>query len=220
MSDNSPLILAIITGLTMGQLAILHCFGMCGPLHLMVCTHNRTRPTSSMLLFNSGRVLGYTTAGGILGVIGSYFEFLQHECCHQAMGKINYGVLLSALMMFYMSYRAFRKVKSTKITALFWQRFLRVDKRLPLALGGFLTALMPCHILYLAYAAAVVSGKFTLGCVILLSFALPQTFCMQAGVVLGKLIHSKYENLFERLFPWLALGLGSFYSFLVVSKLH
>ena len=46
------LIGSILAGIGLGWIAVPHCYGMCGPLHISVCALNRTKSFTQLSLFN------------------------------------------------------------------------------------------------------------------------------------------------------------------------
>lgn len=56
---------AITAGIGLGWIAIPHCCGMCGPLHLAICSINRQKVIATGLNFNIGKLIGYTIAGAL-----------------------------------------------------------------------------------------------------------------------------------------------------------
>ena len=87
---------AIFAGLALGWVAIPHCFGMCGPLHISVCATHRNKSLKALSLFNIGRISGYSFAGLLFGAFGEFIN----------LGPSNFVVSLScfhseALLLFY-----------------------------------------------------------------------------------------------------------------------
>ena len=65
---------SILAGLALGWVAIPHCYGMCGPLHVSVCALHRTQSLKALSLFNIGRVTGYSLAGLLFGAFGEFIN--------------------------------------------------------------------------------------------------------------------------------------------------
>ena len=73
--------------------------------------------------------------------------------------------------------------------------------------------------LYAAFAMAVGTGRWYLGGAFMLAFVITQTFFMQLGISLGRLVDKKWGARFEKAFPWICLAIGSFYIVLFILKL-
>ena len=53
----------------------------------------------------------------------------------------------------------------------------------------------------------------------MLAFVVTQTFFMQLGISLGRLVDKKWGARFEKAFPWICLAIGTFYILLFILKL-
>ena len=216
------LIAAIIAGSALGWVAIPHCYAMCGPLHISVCALHREKSLKALSLFNLGRIVGYTTAGLLFGAFGEFINLgTAHSCCPDAAPSVR-GAVLSLLfpgvMMFFIAIYAFRK-KGLAAPKTNWMSKLFSGGLGKLAAGGVCSALIPCGMLYAAFAMAVGTGKWWLGGAFMLAFVVTQTFFMQLGISLGRLVDKKWGVRFEKAFPWICLAIGVFYIVLFVLKL-
>ena len=70
-----------------------------------------------------------------------------------------------------------------------------------------------------SFAMAVGTGRWYLGGVFMLAFVITQTFFMQLGISLGRLVDKKWGARFEKAFPWICLSIGLFYIVLFAVKL-
>ena len=218
----NELVSAIVLGSAVGWAAIPHCYAMCGPLHVSVCALHREKSLKALSLFNLGRIFGYTLAGIFFGAFGEFINIgPAHYCCqlgeHPLRGAM-LSLLFPGLTMFFIAGYAFRK-KGLKAPKSNWlSRFFTggVGK---LALGGVCTSLIPCGMLYAAFAMAVGTGSWYLGGAFMLAFVVTQTFFMQLGISLGRLVDKQWGVWFEKAFPWLSLAIGATYCALFVRKL-
>lgn len=213
---------ALFAGMLFGFAAIPHCYAMCGPLHVSVCALHRERSLKALSLFNLGRIGGYTLAGILFGAFGEFVNLGQaHYCCPQSATPIR-GAMLSLLfpgvMMFFIAWYAFRR-KGLSAPKTNWMSKLFGGGLGKLTAGGVCTTLIPCGMLYAAFALAVGTGRWYLGGALMLAFVVTQTFFMQLGISLGRLVDKKWGARFERAFPWLCLGIGLFYLLLFAVKL-
>ena len=67
---------ALGTLFVLGVLTSVHCMGMCGPLNLAALSLGSTRGKSggAIVLFHSGRLVGYGATGALAGAVGSVFQ--------------------------------------------------------------------------------------------------------------------------------------------------
>jgi len=217
------LIAAIIAGSALGWVAIPHCYAMCGPLHVSVCALHREKSLKALSLFNLGRITGYTIAGLLFGAFGEFINLgPAHYCCQLGEHPLR-GALLSLLfpgvMMLFIALYAFRK-KGLKAPKSSWLSRFFSGGLGKLSVGGACTALIPCGMLYAAFAMAVGMGRWYLGGAFMLAFVLTQTFFMQLGISLGRLVDRKWGNRFERAFPWICLAIAAYYLVLFILKLQ
>jgi hypothetical protein len=195
---------------------------MCGPLHVSVCALHREKSFKALSLFNLGRIGGYTLAGILFGAFGAFINLgAEHYCCAEGEHPIR-GALLSLLfpgvMMFFIAIYAFRK-KGLKAPQSSWLSRFFSGGLGKLTAGGACTALIPCGMLYAAFAMAVGTGSWHMGGAFMLAFVITQTFFMQLGISLGSLLDKKWGTRFEKAFPWLCLLIGTVYCSLFVFKL-
>ncbi len=217
------LIATIIAGSALGWVAIPHCYAMCGPLHVSVCALHREKSLKALSLFNLGRVVGYTLAGLLFGAFGEFVNVgMAHYCCPTSSTHPLRGALLSllfpAIMMFFIAGYTFRK-KKLKAPGGNWLAKFFSGGLGKLTAGGACTALIPCGMLYAAFAMAIGTGTWWLGGAFMLAFVITQTFFMQLGISLGRLVDKKWGARFEKAFPWICLAIGIFYITLFILKL-
>lgn len=88
--------LSLMSAFLVGLLGGGHCVGMCGGIVGAVSMHlPQSKPKMSFLLaYNAGRILSYTAAGAIAGLVGASSFFLKHILPIQ---HVLYGI--SSLML-------------------------------------------------------------------------------------------------------------------------
>ncbi len=208
---------AIGSGVALGWIAVPHCLSMCGPLHISVCAFHANRSFRAISLFNLGRVVGYTLAGTVLGFAGHLVNLAAPAWSHctgtvvPGLGSLALSLLLPAVFMFYVAYKGFKRQGFSLRLPAFIKPFLKLDQVQYLPLMGAATVFIPCGMLYAAFAAAIAFASPVLATIVMFCFAVTQSFFMQMGISLGQLLNKKWNTLFERVFPWLALALGLAY---------
>lgn len=221
---TTTLIKAVGSGVALGWIAVPHCLSMCGPLHISVCAFHPSRSLKAISLFNLGRVAGYTLAGTVLGFAGHLINLAAPACAHcvgaKALGLANLALslLFPAVLMFYIAYKGFRRQGFALRLPAFLKPIIRLDQAQYLPLMGAVTVFIPCGMLYAAFAGAVAFATPMAATVFMFAFVVTQSFFMQLGISLGQLLNKKWNILFERVFPWLAIGLGLAYLFFFVKK--
>lgn len=218
----NEILAAIIAGSALGWVAIPHCYAMCGPLHVSVCALHREKSLKALSLFNLGRIVGYTLAGLLFGAFGAFVNLgPAHYCCqlgeHPLRGAL-LSLLFPGLMMFFIAGYAFRK-KGLKAPKTSWMSRFFSGGLGKLTAGGVCTTLIPCGMLYAAFAMAVGQGRWYLGGAFMLAFVVTQTFFMQLGISLGRLVDKKWGARFEKAFPWICLAIGIYYVAMFAIKL-
>lgn len=91
--------------------------------------------------------------------------------------------------------------------------FARFQKSSPLALG-LAASLLPCGMLYYAFAVAVGTLSPILGGTFLFTYCLTISFFLQLGIVAGTTFGKRLGPVVNRAFPWLALGGAGVYTIL------
>jgi sulfite exporter TauE/SafE len=220
MKDLIPILIA---GSAFGWFAIPHCYAMCGPLHVSVCALHREKSLKALSLFNFGRICGYTLAGILFGAFGEFINIgAAHYCCqlgeHPLRGAV-LSLLFPGLMMFFIAIYAFRK-KGLKAPKTSWLSRFFSGGLGKLTAGGACTSLIPCGMLYAAFALAVGYGSWWQGGTFMLAFVITQTFFMQLGISLGRMVDKKWGARFEKAFPWICLSIAIFYTALFILKLN
>ena len=217
----TALISAILTGAGLGWVAVVHCYAMCGPLHVAICALNSKNALSSLTLYNLGRILGYTAAGALFGAFGAFINLIPKVChpIRPTVGSLSLSYLFPAVFMLIVAWMTYKKKGVSSKTADWFVRFFKPAAGPGLIGLGAMTALMPCGPLYVSFAAAVATAHAVSGTLLMFSFAVTQTFFMQLGISVGRMVDVKWGKRFERFFPWIALGIGGVYLYLFISKL-
>lgn len=215
---------AVGSGVALGWIAVPHCLSMCGPLHISVCAFHPNRSFKAISLFNLGRVAGYTLAGTVLGLAGHLINLAIPACAHCAgaeapgLARLALSLLFPAVLMFYIAYKGFKRQGFALRLPAFIKPFLKLDQAQYLPVMGALTVFIPCGMLYAAFGGAMAFSAAAPATIFMFSFVVTQSFFMQLGISLGQLLNKKWNALFERVFPWLALALGLAYLGFFVKK--
>lgn len=194
--------LSYIAAFTIGLLGSTHCIGMCGgivgALTMGLPEHVRQSPLKLLpylLTYNSGRLLSYSLAGLLVGLLSSQLgDFFQ-------IGRFPIGGIVGGLFMvalgIYIGGWLQTMAPLEKLGGHFWRKIEPVGRRfMPVkspgqALGlGFIWGWLPCGLVYSTLALAATSGDAVKSALLMLAFGagtLPMLLVM--GGVAEKLQH-------------------------------
>ncbi len=203
--ETTPLV-SFVVGLVA---SVSSCLAIVGGLVLSLSAkifEDKVSDTKTFLLFHSGRLASFAVLGGVLGLIGG------------AVG-INFTFsavlgLLSSLVMVFLGLNLIGVLVKNEMTLSsgFFNFFRKIEHKVftPL-LVGFGTFFLPCGFTQAMQAAAIGSGSFLSGMLIMFSFALgtlPMLLFLSFGS--ASFARSAYAPLFFKTVGVVVLGLGVF----------
>ncbi|HVT86750.1 MAG TPA: sulfite exporter TauE/SafE family protein [Chitinophagaceae bacterium] len=181
----------IASAFIMGFAGSLHCVGMCGPLALslpVVHNNNLSRITGAVI-YNSGRIVSYTTLGLIFGSLGGLIIAPKWQSgLSLALGVVILLYLLIPKRYFHL----FPSNKFNKPFLLLRQqlgKLFRSEKQSSLFAIGILNGLLPCGLVYLALSSSVISASSMNGGMFMLFFGLGTFPAMFITVVMSNYIN-------------------------------
>lgn len=157
----------MIGGLVLGLMGSVHCVGMCGPLVTTVVGKSGVK---ALTLYHLGRILVYSVLGLIFGFIGISLQFFHF----QQLGSIVFGF---TIIIIYAVPGWKVRLEGWYYRTGFYQQIKRnLLKRYPgsnkwLA-AGLLNGFLPCGMVYVAAAGAVLSGGLWNSLVFMILFGL------------------------------------------------
>jgi len=148
----------MISGFTLGAAGSLHCVGMCGPLSLALPVHHLSpaKKIFSLLLYQLGRIITYSSMGLLLGLAGRRI----YISGYQQWFSIFMGVIILVLATLYF-------IQQRTIHLKFLNRFYsfiqqQMSKLLrssawpySFLLMGMANGLLPCGMIYIALATTL-----------------------------------------------------------------
>jgi len=189
--------------------SVSSCLAIVGGLILSLSAHignNGTKWKASIILFHSGRILGFALLGGILGLVGKAIGI--------SLFFSSILGLVAALVMIILGLNlagVYKKSTVTLPSSLF--SFFRKKEGSFLAplLIGIGTFFLPCGFTQSMQISALSSGSFIGGFSLMLFFALG-TFPVLALLSFGSasFARSKYAPLFFKSVGIVVIGLGTF----------
>ncbi|XDD48845.1 sulfite exporter TauE/SafE family protein [Leptospira sp. WS92.C1] len=170
----TTLSIAFVHGIT----SSLHCLAMCGPFAGTLNLAKENQKYRTNLLYNLGRWLSYSTLGAILGLIGSGINLAGRLASLHEFAAVFSGILI---LLFGFSLIRNVSIERSGFYHKILNRFaapllasIQQGKNLPstsLAFG-MVTGLLPCAVLYPAFALALATGSAITGWVVMSAFFL------------------------------------------------
>lgn len=184
----------------------LHCFGMCGPLVMMIGQH-RYR-----MLYFIGRIASFTLAGYLAGSLGFVLQLLLNSYHIAALVSFFFGGVLIILgLTTFFQLKAPRIPWFDKRMAKFNQRLsylILKDQPLPSFLFGFFTLLLPCGQSLIVFSACALVGDPLIGGANGFIFALLTSPSLFVAMQLSTFF-KEYRNLSTKIIGITAITVGS-----------
>lgn len=136
-----------------------HCFGMCGPLVMMMGSH-RYR-----YAYFIGRMLSYTLAGALAGYIGAVVNLTFAQFHLSALTSFMFGLILLSIGLFtFLPISIPAKIQKrlyffSNLTSL----LILQNRFWPVFLFGFLTVALPCGQTLIVFSTCALYGDVGLG---------------------------------------------------------
>lgn len=163
-----PLLLSTAgAAVVVGFSSSLHCFLMCGPLACAASAGGARRP-GPVLGYHLGRLAAYGLVGGLLGTLGGGAALLLRRSLLPVAPWILVATLLVAALDLGTRLPAIPALAQTLRWAAGWTQGLPGTARA--TAFGALTPLLPCGLLYGAFAASLAAGSFAAGALALSAF--------------------------------------------------
>jgi uncharacterized protein len=171
-----------LTALLMGLVGGPHCVAMCGAACAGLGQSAGTRKNSALLLFQLGRVLGYSAMGGLAAASlqGLGWLTVHSAALRPVWSLFHVAALVLGLVLLW---QARQPVWLDATGRTIWARARQMGAgrgSAPLVLGT-LWALLPCGLLYSALLVAAMAGGAAQGAGVMALFALGTSVTMTAG---------------------------------------
>lgn len=167
-----------------GLLGSTHCIGMCGGIvgALTLGLEETVRQSSwrlpaFLLAYNTGRILSYTIAGGLLGLLGSQAGNLGWKLDFP-LGSLVAGLFMVVLGLYLAGWWQLL-AEAERLGARLWQRIEPIGRRLLPVRGfsqafalGLLWGWLPCGMVYATLAWSLTTANAAHGALLMLAFGL------------------------------------------------
>jgi sulfite exporter TauE/SafE len=199
-----------ISALVLGLLGSFHCIGMCGPIAIALPLKQESwfERISSGLTYNIGRTITYGTLGAIFGLLGKGIAVGGL----QQWASIGIGVIMILSVIFPVLFRniniesaTYRMVGKTK--KLFGKMF-SIRSYGSLFIIGILNGFLPCGLVYIAIAGAIVLGSVEQGVIYMIAFGLGTIPIMLSLSVLGNVVSMKFRKKVSKIIPFFIVLIG------------
>jgi hypothetical protein len=171
---------SLMSAFLVGLLGGGHCVGMCGGIVSAVSMHlpNRKSKVPFLLAYNAGRILSYTLAGAIAGLVGASSFFLEHVLPIQ---QLLYGIssLILIVLGLYLAgiWHGVTYLESAgktiwKTLQPYSKHYIPVQNFKQAFLLGSLWGWLPCGLVYSVLIAAIATGNAVSGGLLMLAFGL------------------------------------------------
>lgn len=197
--------------LAMGLVGNFHCLGMCGPIALAVPLGSRkfAGRVLGALLYNGGRILIYASLGALFGIIGKGFNLFGY----QQILSISLGVIIIAAVLIPRLARIGNRTTSVvgRFTGKLKSRFakqLQNKSYGSLFVIGLLNGLLPCGLVYLAMAGAVVVGNWYSGAAYMALFGVGTLPVMLSLPIISNWIGSGIRTKIRKALPVVLVVFG------------
>lgn len=202
----------LLSAFLLGFLGSLHCVGMCGPIALALPrTEQRWGAVAGALLYNLGRILTYLLLGLIIGAFGRGL-FLAGV---QAWFSVLLGALLIVVALLSLNVEGYIKQIPVVHQLQNWvsRSMAKLLQREGLATHfyiGALNGLLPCGLVYVAVAGAVLSDSWVQSALYMGGFGAGTLPLMLGTALAGQFINLNWRQKLRHLSPVL-LGLFGLY---------
>ena len=216
--------LSLISAFLVGLLGGGHCVGMCGGIVSAVSMYLPSQPKNVLqknpkilflIAYNLGRILSYTLAGMLAGLIGASSFFLNHVLPIQHLLYLMSSLMLILLGLYLAGFWYGITAIENAGRAL-WAKLQPYSKRyIPVQnlkqaffLGG-LWGWLPCGLVYSALIAAMATGSALNGGLLMLAFGLGTLPTLLAMGMTAVKLKATLQNVWvRRLSGLLVLGFG------------
>jgi len=200
-----------LSAIVIGLVGSLHCAGMCGPIAvaLPLSTDSWTGKVAGSLLYNIGRTITYGFLGLVFGLAGMGLSLGGL----QQWASIGLGIIMILSVVVPRIARIGSAAEKAVDRVSRWMtgafsRLFRIRSHGSLFTIGLLNGFLPCGLVYVALAGAVVAGNARDGALYMVLFGLG-TIPMMLGIsIAGNILSSAFRKKISRVVPYFIVLLG------------
>lgn len=200
-----------LSALIVGLVGSLHCAGMCGPIAVAIPLNNRSWSSRifGSLTYNTGRTFTYAILGAIFGLAGFGLAIggLQ-QWVSMLLGSIMIlGVIIPRFGHLGQSVTRVSGLISQHVKKLF-SKYFRIRTYPSLFFLGILNGFLPCGLVYIALAGALVMSQVSEGALYMIFFGLGTLPMMMVISLAGNMISGRFRIKLSKALPYFIVFLG------------
>jgi uncharacterized protein len=178
--------------------------GMCGPLALALPVHHlsKSQQLISLLLYQFGRIITYSSLGLVFGLAGRriYLAGLQQWF------SIIIGVVVLILVILYRVYKnplqpSILKKLFNAVQSFMMKAFHSKKSSSSFLLFGMANGLLPCAMVYMAIAGALTTTQVSYGVLFMAVFGAGTLPAMMVTGYFGRIVSLPVRNMFRQAIP-------------------
>jgi uncharacterized protein len=196
--------------LVIGLMGSFHCMGMCGPIALALPLKQTSWTTRffSTVLYNSGRVITYILLGIVLGLVG------QRLALWGVQRWVSIGTGSVMILVVLLSFFGMKSGRNPLADG--WSRVLNTSFGKIFAsqnyfspfLVGLVNGLLPCGLVYIALAGALMTPDAFSGALYMFLFGIGTAPALMALTLAGNIVSLPFRNRIRKILPWLIILIG------------
>lgn len=185
----------LLSGFVLGLFGSMHCLGMCGPLVMSLPFQSVEKNKLGLTTFSyhAGKIATYAIFGLIAGMLGQGFVLLKW----QQLLSILAGVSLLALTLIPVLKE---RLKVSLPLQDWFGRLFKLISESPKVyyffIFGFINGLLPCGLVYAAFAGAMASGSMINGALFMAAFGVGTVPSLSAIIIFKQRVPVKIRSYF------------------------
>ncbi|MHA6484280.1 sulfite exporter TauE/SafE family protein [Paenibacillus sp. strain BS8-2] len=184
-----------------GLFSAPHCIGMCGGIVSTVSLQSGMKASSSMFLYNGGRVLSYSAMGAIMGAVGSFVDV-----AGKLAGIRGLASIIGGLFVLLWLWRRFQLPVMGKISGILHRKLASGASKetsvrnnaIHVLLTGIAFGFLPCGLTYAMGMNAAASGNALEGAAIMALFGLATFPALAAAASIAAFANRKWRRFMRR----------------------
>lgn len=197
--------------MVLGFVGSLHCAGMCGPIAVALPLNNNSwfSRISGSLLYNAGRTITYGVLGIIFGLFGKglFLGGLQQWVSIGLGASMILAVLVPRLFRRGQWIENLLDRLTYRLKAAFG-KFFGIRTYRSLFIIGLLNGFLPCGLVYIALAGAILTGGPFKGATYMVIFGLGTIPMLLALSLAGSMVSNALRNRLRKIIPVFIVILG------------
>lgn len=201
----------ILEGFIIGFFGGFHCIGMCGPIVLVIPLKGKSLGSKvfGSLLYNLGRAITYAMLGLLFGLIGLGMKMTGI----QQWVSIACGAVMILSVLISKSFNVSSLL--SKINPVKWlgiqdkmAKLLKAPKQSTLFIIGIVNGFLPCGLVYIALAGAIVGASVVQSSMFMFAFGLGTLPYLFVVLLFGNTLTQRYAKMVNKILPILIVFLG------------